>query len=398
MEGPQNSARNTSLDEKYYLLVNIIESYDIQLIKAFYAFPQFNKKYSFRLPNGTHQFNANWQVMMVAFVFLGGFITITFNAHSIPMLFGSELLYALTWGIFAAAALTYAAEVVPTSLRGYIHRNKSDWSFRIPFAIQWSLWYLARKGRNDEAKKSLDRFVATPRNVINTKHTFSMIHHTIELERSIKVGGSYLDCLKGTNLRRIDIATVLWAFQILSGFAIQKYTTYFFTLAGLSSENSFDMSMGTFGMAFVGTCLSWGLICMLPTMWIVAGLEWVQAAMLMIWFFIYAFRTHNRSHTYVIAFKVGAIELRSKTIAPSRNVYYILSIVNSGISPYMLNPSKWGLKGKAAFSGAVFTVCLMVWTYSRLPETKGLTLATLDHLFHEKVSARRFRGEAKRFQ
>ncbi|KAF3042271.1 hypothetical protein E8E11_006905 [Didymella keratinophila] len=28
-------------------LANIMESYDIQLIKAFYAFPRFNKKYGF---------------------------------------------------------------------------------------------------------------------------------------------------------------------------------------------------------------------------------------------------------------------------------------------------------------------------------------------------------------
>jgi SP family general alpha glucoside:H+ symporter-like MFS transporter len=64
----------------------------------------------------------------------------------------------------------------------------------------------------------------------------------------------------------------------------------------------------------------------------------------------------------------------------------------------MLNPSRWDLKGKAAFPGAVFTVCLVVWTYFRLPETKGLTPATLDHLFYEKVSARKFKEEAIRFQ
>lgn len=99
-----------------------MESYDIQLIKAFYAFPQFNKKYGFRLKNGTYQVDANWQlglslaqfcglivgvfanaplaerfgprrVMMFAFVFLSGFIALTFEAQSIQMLFGGELLW-----------------------------------------------------------------------------------------------------------------------------------------------------------------------------------------------------------------------------------------------------------------------------------------------------------------
>lgn len=313
----------------------------------------------------------------------------------------------------------------------------SDWSFRIPFAIQWvwppflivatyfapeSPWYLARKGRNEEAKRSLDRLVDAPATAVNTAHTLSMIQHTIQLERTMKVGGSYLDCFRGTNLRRTEIAMVSWGLQILPGFVIQNYTTYFFTLAGLSPKNSFNMSMGTFGMAFVGTCLSWvlqthmgrrtiylwGLICMLPIMWIVAGLEyvpdahtntnirWAQSAMLMIWFFIYG--STIGPIPYAIASEVGATELRAKTIALGRNVYYILSIVNSGISPYMLNPSRWDLKGKAAFPGAVFTVCMVLWTYFRLPETKDLTPATLDHLFHEKVPAREFKKESARFQ
>ena len=56
--------------------------------------------------------------------------------------------------------------------------------------------------------KSLDRLVTAPRNVINTEHTLASIHHTIELERSTKVGGSYLDCFKGTNLRRTEIAMI----------------------------------------------------------------------------------------------------------------------------------------------------------------------------------------------
>ncbi|KAH6613049.1 general substrate transporter [Boeremia exigua] len=469
-------------------LANIMESYDIQLIKGFYAFPQFNKRYGFQLKNGTYQVDANWQlalslaqfcgliigvfanaplaeqfgprrVMMIAFVFLTGFISLTFEAQSIQMLFGGELLCALTWGIFAAAAPTYAAEVVPTSLRGYVTTYvnlcwvmgrilstgvlrgtlsiQSDWSFRIPFAVQWvwppflilatyfapeSPWYLARKGQNKEAKRSLDRLVSAPATAINTNHTLSMIQHTIELERGMKVGGSYLDCFKGTNLRRTEIAMVSWGLQILPGFVIQNYTTYFFTLAGLSPRNSFNMSMGTFGMAFVGTCLSWvlqthmgrrtiylwGLICMLPIMWIVAGLEympdahtnanirWIQSALLMIWFFIYG--STIGPIPYAIASEVGATELRAKTIALGRNVYYVLAIVNSGISPYMLNPSRWDLKGKAAFPGAVFTLCMIVWTYFRLPETKGLSPATLDHLFHERISARDFKRESARFQ
>jgi SP family general alpha glucoside:H+ symporter-like MFS transporter len=101
---------------------------------------------------------------------------------------------------------------------------------------------------------------------------------------------------------------------------------------------------------------------------------------------------------YAIAAEVGAVQLRYKTIALGRNTYYFLSIINVIISPYMLNPGKWDLKGKAAFPAAILNAGLLLWAFFRLPETKGMTPETLDHLFHEKIPARKFRQEAARFQ
>jgi SP family general alpha glucoside:H+ symporter-like MFS transporter len=87
-----------------------------------------------------------------------------------------------------------------------------------------------------------------------------------------------------------------------------------------------------------------------------------------------------------------------KTIALGRGTHYILSVVNSVVAPYMLNPKEGNLKGKAAFPAGAFTVLLLVWAFYRLPETKGMTTETLDHLFHQKTPARRFKEDAKRFQ
>jgi MFS transporter, SP family, general alpha glucoside:H+ symporter len=79
-------------------------------------------------------------------------------------------------------------------------------------------------------------------------------------------------------------------------------------------------------------------------------------------------------------------------------MYYFLSLINVGISPYMLNPTRWDLKGKAAFVPAALNACLLVWAWFRLPETKGMTPETLDRLFHDGVSARQFRNQASRYQ
>lgn len=158
---------------------------------------------------------------------------------------------------------------------------------------------------------------------------------------------------------------------------------------------------------------------MLPLMFVVAflgvappssGIQWAQCALLMIWFFCYGESTTTSTTPanpsgctigpipYAIAAEIGASNLRMKTIALGRGTYYILSVLNSVVSPYMLNPTEGNLKGKAAFPAAVFTILLLIWAFFRLPETKGMTTETLDHLFHQEVAARKFKEEAQRFQ
>jgi len=90
--------------------------------------------------------------------------------------------------------------------------------------------------------------------------------------------------------------------------------------------------------------------------------------------------------------------LRTKTISLGRNTYYFLAIVNTVVSPYFLNPKELDLKGKTAFLPWGLTMVMVAWTYFRLPELKGLTQETLNRLFDERVSARKFTEEAKKYQ
>ncbi|KAM0227404.1 hypothetical protein ACHAPO_011590 [Fusarium lateritium] len=396
----------------------IMESYGLLLMNSFFAFPQFQKKYGVELPNGSYSVPAKWQlaltitsnigliigvfangycadrwglrkVMLTSHVFFAGFVFINFFADNVETLVVGTLLISIPCGFFAAATPSYAAEVSPLRLNGYLTvyvnlcwvmgkmisfgvltsmlKNPTQWSYRIPFAIQWgwppfmliatylapeSPWWLIRNGRVEEAEKNLGRLCSAPANVIDPKNTIAMMTRTIETERDMNIQGSYLDCFRGENLRRTEIAMISWGCQILPGFAIQNYITYFFTLAGLSSGDSFKLSLG----------ISIGPI------------------------------------PYGIAANVGASNLRVKTISLARNTYYFLSIINVIVAPYLLNSQEANLKGKAAFPAAGLTIMLLVWTYFRLPEVKGLTAETLDHLFENKVSARKFRLAAKEYQ
>lgn len=130
------------------------------------------------------------------------------------------------------------------------------WAYSLPFALQWiwcaiiipgmffvpeSPWWLVRKGRLDQAEAALKRLASSK---VNTKATLAAIVETDRLERELEMGSTYWDCFKGTNLRRTEIAVGVYSTQVLSGIYLINYGTYFFTLAGLKTEDAFYMGIG----------------------------------------------------------------------------------------------------------------------------------------------------------
>lgn len=160
--------------------------------------------------------------------------------------------------MFQTLTTTYASEVCPVPLRAYLTTYvnlcwvfgqliasgvlraflggdpNNDMTWRIPYGIQWmwpvpiiiavylapeSPWWLVRKGKIDEAKHSLLRLTSRNSPSFNPDDTIAMMIHTNELEMETSASTSYLDCFRGGNLRRTEIACVVWACQALCGSA-----------------------------------------------------------------------------------------------------------------------------------------------------------------------------------
>lgn len=172
-----------------------------------------------------------------------------------------------------------------------------------------------------------------------------------------------------------------------------SYCTYFFRQAGLATSQAFKFGLGVTAMAFVGTLLSWilvhrmgrrsiflGGIAFLATLhYIIGGLaivsasgngsaKWAQAGLTMLWVFVYDFTIGPLA--YCIVGETSSTRLRAKTIALSRNFYYLWIVFSNVISPYMLNPTKWNLQGKTNFVWAPLATLTLIWGYFRLPEMK----------------------------
>ncbi|RAK99149.1 putative MFS alpha-glucoside transporter [Aspergillus ibericus CBS 121593] len=459
----------------------VMEGYDISLVNNFYAFPQFNRKYGELTADGAYQVPARWQsglsngayvgeiiglfingwaserfgyryTIMTCLVLITAWTAIFFTAPNVQTLLAAEILAGIPWGVFQTLTITYASEVCPVALRGYLTTyvnfcwglgqligigvikgmiNRDDqWAYRIPYGLQWiwplplfigislapeSPWWLVRKGKTQQAKKALLRLTSVNRETdFDADETISMMVHTTALEKKITKGASYLDCFKGSDLRRTEIVCMVWAIQNLSGNSFSNYSTYFLEQAGLSTDDSYAFAMGQYGINMVGVFGAWFLmslglgrrtlylygLCGLCVMLLIMGFlglvpkeHKTQAAlatgsMMIIWALFYQLTVGTVAYSLVA--EISTRRLQIKTVVLGRNLYNIVAIICGVLTPYMLNPGAWNWSNYAGFFwGGICFLCI-VYTFFRVPEPSGRSFAELDLLFERGVSARKF--------
>jgi MFS transporter, SP family, general alpha glucoside:H+ symporter len=173
-------------------------------------------------------------------------IFIVFFAPSLSVLAFGEFMCGISWGVFQTLSTTFACEVVPTVLRSYVTAYvcmcwgagillssgvvravvnvQGNLGWKLPFAIQWiwpiplaigaylapeSPWNSVRRGKYDQARKDLMRLRQdSPNKEREVESTLAYLRYTTELERAETAEASYLDCFRGTNLRRTEIVGI----------------------------------------------------------------------------------------------------------------------------------------------------------------------------------------------
>lgn len=390
--------------------------------------------------------------IMVCLILVTAFTAIFFTAPNVQTLLAGEILCGVPWGVFQTLTVTYASEVCPVALRGYLttyvnfcwglgqligigviramlSRN-DEWAYRIPYSLQWmwplplfigillapeSPWWLVRKGRTGDARRALLRLTSLHRETdFDADETTAMMVHTTALEKRITSGASYLDCFRGTDLRRTEIVCMVWAIQNLSGNSFSNYSTYFLEQAGLDPSKSYSFAMGQYAINMVGVFGAWflmtvglgrrtlylGGLCGLSTMLLVMGFlglvpeahrkqaSLATGSMMIIWALFYQLSVGTV--TYSLVAELSTRRLQIKTVVLGRILYNVVAIICGVLTPYMLNPGAWDWGNFAGFFwGGICFLCI-IYTFFRVPEPMGRSFAELDLLFERGVSARQF--------
>ncbi|KAK5110936.1 hypothetical protein LTR62_005474 [Meristemomyces frigidus] len=382
---------------------------------------------------------------LIGLMLLNAFIFVFYFAETMPVIFAAQILQGIPWGIFIANAPAYCSEIVPIKLRapatqmlqmfwaigsiivGGVTYSTSHTThksaYKLPIALQWmfptplailiffapeSPWWLVRKGKLDQAKRSVERLGTGT----NSSEAVAMMRRVIELETSVKPP-SHWELFKGTDLRRTLIVCGVYLAQNLTGNLIANQAVYFFEQAGMSVKTAFALGLITSALQWIFVMLSWILTTYFGRRSIYL---WGSAANTILLFALGVagcFGKHNTTAnlaqaslglivsvlfvlgpapaSWVIIGETSAIRLRPLTTGTGRAAYYIVEFPCIFLASYMLNPKGGNLGGKCGFVwGATGLLCLIT-AYFQLPEMKGRSYREIDIMFRRRIPARQWR-------
>ncbi|KAF8183586.1 maltose porter [Mycena galopus ATCC 62051] len=372
-------------------------------------------------------------------------IFVTFFADSLPVFFVGQLLEGLPWGIFIANAPAYCSEIVPLRLRApatqilqmfwavgsiivgavtFVYNARLDEkAYKIPIALQWlfptplmilmflapeSPWWLVRKGRLEEAARSIERLGRKSK--LNAGETVAMMRRVVDLEKST-AAPDYVELFKGSDLRRTLIVCGIYAAQNLAGNLIANQAVYFFEQAGMSTNTAFALGLITSALQMIFVMLSWILttyfgrrpiylwgtafnVVMLVSLGIAASVGTsnaaanAQAAFGLIASVMFTFAAAPVS--WCIIAETSAIRLRPLTTGIGRASYYIIEIPCIFLASFMLNPTGGNLGGKCGYVWGATALVTLITAYFCLPEMKGRSYREIDIMFRRRIPARQF--------
>nr|WVH01927.1 membrane transporter [Naematelia aurantialba] len=275
----------------------------------------------------------------------------------------------------------------------------------IPESPRW----LVEKGRDADAKRSLERLRRGKRNydadedvkVLKDAHNESLTLHG---------DSSWIDCFRGSDLKRTLIVMGIQCLQQGQGIGfMSQYLIIFFLQLGFT--NAYEILVIIGGLLFVLTCVGFftqdyvgrrvllmvgaaiqggSLICVGAITMAYDTLSSGQRngclALIFIW--LIAFTQSWTNIPWTVAAELPSSRLRDKTLTIGAWGGYGVGLIITFVNPYMQDAQYGNLGGGVGFIYGAISVASIVFVYFFLPELKGVTLETVDAMFDAGISPR----------
>ncbi|KAH8200597.1 hypothetical protein TruAng_005249 [Truncatella angustata] len=393
----------------------------------------------------TARFGRRWSLVLASVIFnIGGIIQVI-NTHSLGAFYAARVISGIGVGMATVIVPMYSAEMAPKNIRGSlgsmfqffftlgvmtsywidygvsIHMGTTTSQWQIPIGLQLlpggilglgmlltkeSTRWLAKKGRTDEALKSLI-WVRGGENSVEVQEEFAEIMAGIHEEERVTEGFTWKEALLPANRYRFIIVVTL---QIV----LTKPTDapQIFTAIGAGSQSLFIS--GFFGVVKVVSCLFFllflverigrrgslfgGAFLMGVYMLIIALLTATHppvagqgftstgaAAVTMVYL---EAMTYNISWGPVSWLYMGEIfptRLREAGIAVGTATQWLFNFVFSQVTPYAINNIGW----RTFLMFCIFNWALAVyaWFFIKELQTKGRSLEEMEELFGSSQTA-----------
>ncbi|KAK7186469.1 hypothetical protein DPSP01_002103 [Paraphaeosphaeria sporulosa] len=374
-------------------------------------------------------------------------IAVAYVSETPAMYLGAKILTGFALGASMVGTQTFVSEITPLPMRGIALSINTfalnlglliaisatfsriaimdPSAFRLVFAGAWvfpgtlllglpfvpeSPYWLTMKENPEKARASLVR-LSNPSEDIDAR--LIAIQHTVAIERRQQAeAGSFIECFKGTNLRRTLITLACFYMSIAIGSVLSANSPYFLNQTGLSSNTVLMITQVGVSMGVLSSIVNLFLmmkfnhrpliffgvgICALAylTMGIAGAMPRTTKSMTVVGIAL-QFSTLSYGPAVgaamAVAGEVSATRLRAKTLALGNGFLGVAGTFWQSVLPYLYNTDQANLGGNLGWIFFGIAVVYLAILYFFVPGTKGRTYEELDGMFEARLPARAFEG------
>ncbi|KAH8652630.1 general substrate transporter [Tricladium varicosporioides] len=395
------------------------------------------------------RFGRKWPASVAAGVTLIG-TAVQYTAHARGVLMVGKIINGFGVGASLSIATSYASEVAPQRLRPMIQAalvmftvfmqgvalgiirsfvpNIKEQAFRNVIAIQWPIGaismvafalvpespvYLIANGKLPQAEKAM-RLMYGSGPDLNDRLAHLIKTMKEEEKHNILHRGTYIECFKGTDLKRTLSVMFLYTAANWAGAAFLAQSIYFLIIAGLPAIHAFDISVGGFGLAvlIIGSSWFWmdkvkrrsaflaGCIINFAVMLTIGclyyktgtGALWGIAVLMNIQISLQTSLLQGMG--WPIAAELSSYRLRGKTISIGIISQTLSTWLTTFVVPYIYNVDAGNLGARTGFVFAGTSLLVILGTWYFVPDTTRMTAEEIDHAYERGLPSRHINKDA----